>query len=59
PSRERGKEYSFTLTLTLSLSPYPNGNKSSLDVCPPFLPRERGREGIKRASRGAGGSCLP
>jgi hypothetical protein len=33
---------SFTLTLILSHSPYPSGNKSSLDACPPFLPsRER------------------
>jgi hypothetical protein len=31
----------FTLTLILSHSPYPSGSKSSLDACPPFLPRER------------------
>jgi hypothetical protein len=32
----------LTLTLILSHSPYPSGNKSSLDACPPFLPsRER------------------
>jgi hypothetical protein len=34
----------FTLTLILSHSPYPSGNKSSLDACPPFLPRERKKE---------------
>jgi len=36
----------FTLTLTLPRSPYPSGSKSSLDACPPFHPRGRGKEEI-------------
>jgi hypothetical protein len=45
--RVRGIVSGFTLTLILSRSPYPSGSKSSLDACPPFLPRERKKVELK------------
>jgi hypothetical protein len=50
PWREGARGRGIVSGFTLTHSPYPSGNKSSLDSCPPFLP-SREREGNKQDCR--------